>query len=169
MTKISAIASEATSAAANDWIELETAAGTSKKIQKGNLFGGDYHAIAVQPNSTATIAVNSTTYLALQPLNFYLDRDTFPATHFRIVMRASASEASQTITGQMAAATAATTPLHTGGNDVAINTTSPGTFDSGWRTFDDGGSGLLFGTVALKGSNGTVDILINNAMIMFKK
>lgn len=164
MTKISGIGTTETAWSNVDYIEGERADGTSVKVPRLVARPVRYHQI---PLVAGTIAVNSTSYAAFSSFNFFLDRDTFPATHFRIVIRGSANEAAQTVKAQLAAATAPGTPLHTGGDDVTVTNTN-GTFDSGWRTFDDGGSGLLFGNVALKGSNGTVDLVSSVATVMFK-
>ena len=119
--------------------------------------------------ATATINCNSTTYMNPGvPYNVTLDRDAFPATHYRLVIRGRSSEAGQTVKMQLAAAVTPTTPSHTGGDDLTFTNTLA-TLDTGWLSLDDGASGLWQFTLALKGSNGTVDFLqVGTCEVMFK-
>lgn len=119
-----------------------------------------------RPN-VATIAVNSTTYIAQTDLTFYHDFAAFAFTHYRIVANGQANEVGETVKLQLATAAAPTVPLHTGGDDVtATNTT--GDFDSGWLTLDVAQSGFKALNLATKGSTATVDFLTSWVEIHFK-
>lgn len=118
-----------------------------------------------------TFAVNSTSYIGIGNFFFGMDLDQFLPTHFRIlVVNGQASEAAQTVTVQLATAASPTAVLHTGGNDLAMDNTQ-GNEDSGWRTFDNPSalSGFQILAIALKGSNGTVDLVFRSIEIHFKK
>jgi hypothetical protein len=115
-----------------------------------------------------TFNVNSTTYInALIPFEHYLDRDVFPATHFRILISGQSNAVGATVTVQLADWGAPTTGLHTGGNDLVITNTLSA-FDSGWLAYNDASVGFRHNTLACKGSNATVDLSIFFAEIHYK-
>lgn len=121
------------------------------------------------PNSADTVNVNSTTYVDWGAAAFFVDLNEFLFTEYRIVFSAGSNQAGQTITAQLTYQFAPGSPIHTGGNDVVISNTF-GTKDSGWRSKDDAlTSGVVGYTVALKGSNATVDLAINSLVVMLRK
>lgn len=134
---------------------------------------GSYHFMHIQitngaaAGSALTINVNSTGYIVLPNWAFNIDLDVFPFTHFRIIISGNSNAVGQTITAQLATVGAPTTPIHSGGDDVVV-TNTPGVFDSGWRTRDDGATGLKEYLVAVKGSNTTVDITQNYVEVLLK-
>lgn len=127
--------------------------------------------MASQTDGTnVSFGVNNTGYVNFGNFFFGLDL-AFTPTHFRILaFNAQSSEAAQTITVQLATVASATSPLHTGGNDLVINNTA-GNKDSGWITFDNpsGLTGFQLLSIACKGSNGSVDLSLRALEIHFKK
>lgn len=120
-------------------------------------------------NAADTINVNSTGYVDVGAAAFMVDYDEFPFTEYRLIFSGGSNQAGQTITAQMTYQFSPTGPIHTGGNDVVI-TNSFGTFDSGWKSKDDAiVSGLVAYSIGLKGSNSTVDLSINSAVVILRK
>lgn len=108
--------------------------------------------------TAVTLNVNSTTYVYLgNAITSHIDLDEFPATHYRIIMRGLSNAAAQTVTVQLCAGITATTPIHTGGNDLVISNTET-VYDSGWLSRDDGATGTPRYGMGIKGSNATVDL-----------
>lgn len=121
------------------------------------------------PNAADTVNVNSAAYVDWGSAAFFVDLDQFLFTEFRIVFSAGSNQAGQTITGQLTYQFTPGTPIHTGGNDVVV-TNAFGTFSSAWRSKDDAiNSGIVGYTVALKGSNATVDLAVNSLVVMLRK
>lgn len=114
-----------------------------------------------------TLNVNSATYISKLPLSFTIDLDAFLSQEYRVIIRGVASVAGQTVTVQLATNADPTTPIHTGGDDVII-TDVEGIFDSGWISRDDAATGFQEYTLALKGSNGTVDLLASYIDVLLK-
>jgi hypothetical protein len=119
-------------------------------------------------SASVTMNVNSTSYINIGPFLFPHDFDEFPATAFRIYCPGNSTEASQSVTCQLALASAPATPLHTGGNDLQINTSGAAPYDSGWRSIDVPQTGLQRLSVAMKGSSGTVDLNAGSLEIMLR-
>lgn len=117
--------------------------------------------------AATTYNVNSTSYITVVRLGFNWDYAQHPFTHFRIVASANATEATRTVTMQLIQALNTAAPVHTGGNDLVVSNT-PSQYDSGWRTADAPGSGLMEYTIALKGSNGTVDLSAGRIAVLLK-
>lgn len=106
----------------------------------------------------ATLNVNSATYIRLVPFDLGIDFTNIPWTHFRLRSSLVSNAAGQTVTLQLATSLATPgTPVHSGGNDLVI-TTAAILGDSGWRTVDAALSGANQLTIAVKGSNATVDL-----------
>jgi len=114
-----------------------------------------------------TYNVNSTSYGNRKELQLQQDLAEWTPTHFRLVLWANSSEAAQTITAQLIRGAVNTDTVHTGGNDVTISNTNQ-RYDSGWRTADTPGANLQEWRIALKGSNGTVDLVANVIFILLK-
>jgi hypothetical protein len=120
-------------------------------------------------NANATFNLNSTSYVAVGSLGFYHDWDAFPATHFLITAYGFASEVA-TINGQLTPNASPTNPVSAAGDDIAITNNGGAItqWSSGWVAVSDAMSGLVVMTVALKGSNGTVDFTGRWLDIAFK-
>ncbi|MCC6478070.1 MAG: hypothetical protein IT552_02535 [Sphingomonadaceae bacterium] len=119
----------------------------------------------------ATIDVNSVNYIPVQSLVTSLDFDRFPATHFRLVARGYATENGQTVTMQLdEVETGAGAPVSAAGNDLTVtnNGGNYAFFKSGWIPVDGAMAGMKHFFVRLKGSNGTVDILLRHLQIEWK-
>lgn len=116
-----------------------------------------------------TLNLNSTTYIIVLPFQFWIDFDTFPATHYKIVGRGASTSAGATISMQVAQAGTPTTGIHSGGNDIVDIPNTNTDLDSGWLSIDTSLSGTVNLVVAWKGSTATVDIsLVKPLQIMFK-
>lgn len=114
-----------------------------------NLMGGG--------TAATTYNVNSTSYVDFTLLGFMWDRDEFPFTEYRISVSGNSNAASQTITLQLVRGNTAGNNVHSGGNDLVVSNT-PSLYNSGWLTADSPGSGYQEYTLAMKGSNSTVDL-----------
>lgn len=121
-------------------------------------------------NANSTFNLNSTSYVAPGALQFIMDWDVYPATHFLIAMLAFANEGSQTVTAQLAEAASPGTSYSSGGNDLSIpnNAGAVGSVNSGWVAVNGTPSGLKVMVLALKGSTATVDLTGRWVDIMFK-
>lgn len=118
----------------------------------------------------ATFNVNSTTYLEAFFLDFYHDWDQFPATHFAISACAASNAGSQSILLQLALAASPTNPVSAGGDDLTIpnNGSVVQLLTSSWIAVSDAMSGFSLMTLAIKGSNSTVDLLYRSIDVHFK-
>jgi hypothetical protein len=134
--------------------------------------GADFLAFKIfegSPTGAATINVNSTAHIDVGSMAFSLDLTEFPFTEFLIAVSGGSNQAGQTITAQLTALFNPSAPIHTGGNDLVIPNAFNG-YSSGWRSKDTGASsGLVHYGISLKGSNSTVDLLINAMTIMLRK
>lgn len=120
-------------------------------------------------NNPGVIAVNSTSYIASGTLRFQFDGSYQPVTHFRIITRAQTSEASPaTVTLQLATPAAPATPLSASGNDLVVTGNVNADNDSGWIAFATPLTADTYLQVALKGSNGTVDLTAQFIDVQFK-
>lgn len=121
------------------------------------------------PPTTTTLAVNSSaSFVAFNIVAQEIDLSVFPATHFRILIRAGSTEAGQTIAVRLSQSQNGT-PAHTGSTgDIAAVTNTQGLWDSGWITRDDGATGLQSYFVEFKGTNGTVDISVGRIEVHWK-
>lgn len=132
---------------------------------------GLYYARRIGVSQTdATLNINSTTYLEAFVFDFYHDWDQFPATHFSISVCAASNASSQSVLMQLALAASPTNPISAGGDDLSIpnNAGTVQMLNSGWIAVSDVMSGVSLMTVAIKGSNSTVDLLYRFVDVAFK-
>lgn len=123
--------------------------------------GSSYYAHRVWlSNALTTFNVNNTSYVTSIAFEFNVDLDEFPFADFRIVLVGQSNAAGQTIAAQLATVSNPGTAIHTGGNDIASIPNAQALYDSGWRSRDDGATGLKGYAVAFKGSNSTVDMQV---------
>jgi hypothetical protein len=121
-------------------------------------------------NADATFNVNSSSYVGLASAQFYFDWDVFPATHFLITAYGHSNESGQTVTLQYATQASPGTGYSASGNDLAItfNGGANTNFSSGWVAVSGTPTGLVYVTLAFKGSNTTVDLVGRWIDIAFK-
>lgn len=128
-----------------------------------------FHSIVLHSSIDDTMKVqpiNSASYVTTATRHFHWDFDILPKpTSFRIFTFAQSTEGGQTVTMEMR--NAAGTAYHTGGNDLVI-TNSLTTHDSGWKTIDIVQAGVGVFTIAIKGSNATVDYTHNYLAVLLK-
>lgn len=118
-------------------------------------------------SAPGTIDVNSTTYLGIGPMNFNIDLGTFPFTDFRVLISGNANQAGQTVTALLATFANPSTAISTGDTGL-VCTSTPQVFDSGWKTRNDGATGLKEYQLSMKGSNSTVDLAYSYVQLMFR-
>lgn len=116
---------------------------------------------------TLTFNVNSTNYIAVVQFEFPIDLDVYPFTDYRILISGQSNQAGVTVTAQLATQSAPNTPIHTGGNDVAVGSANA-LYDSGWLSRDDGATGLKLYEICLKGGNTTVDLTATYVHILLR-
>lgn len=104
-----------------------------------------------------TTNVNSVTYIAPLVFAFHFDCDQIPFNQFRLVGHGNSTQAAQTVDMQLAQFATPATPLSAAGNDFqfALATT---TFDTDWIDVPTPLSGFQQLVLAVKGSNATVDL-----------
>jgi len=107
--------------------------------------------------SVKTIVVNSTSYVFKPDLTYTWSYEDLPFDQFRILVSGSCNQAAQTCTVQLAPVTDINAPLRTGGNDLVIGSTGT-LYDSGWLDVDNPPADFVELTLAIKGSNSTVDL-----------
>lgn len=118
----------------------------------------DFYAYRIFVAAAATtFNVNNTGYVVQIPFEFSVDLDYFPFTDFRLLISGNSNAAAQSVTLQLATFGAPSTPIHTGGDDLVVNNAGA-LYDSGWRSRDDGATGLKTYMFCTKGSNSTVDL-----------
>lgn len=140
----------------------------SPTVDKSHAGATHYFARRLMASPTnQTLDVNSTSYAEGAVLDFYLDADIFPFSHFAITGYMASSTAGQTITLQLTTQAALTNPISAGGDDLVINSTLE-LKTSGWIAVSDAISGFTAYTLAIKGSNSTVDLLIRHLDVHFK-
>lgn len=119
--------------------------------------------------SFVTTNVNSTAYIQVGNWTvFRLDFSQVQWNQFRIQGRLVATAAGQSITMQLAEQADPTTPLSAAGDDLVVTDTA-GFYDSDWIDIaspPSGDSELL--VLAMKGSNGSVDLNSINLMVDFR-
>ena len=121
-----------------------------------------------QAATLATFNVNSTSYITVLAFCFNVDLDVFPFTHYNLCVAGQANAAATTITAQLTAGSVPATPIHIGGNDLAISN-AVSVYRSGYLTRDDGSTGIKEYMVALKGSNATVDLATTYLDVLLKR
>lgn len=128
-----------------------------------------HRVVASTANGTDLSYAVTTSYVAQANFAFFIDLDTFVPTHFRILIINGGASAS-TITCQLAPFAAATTPVHSGGDDLAFSG-GGASRDSGWRTFDNPApiSGLNLMTIAIKAAAGTPNLTFRSVEVHFKR
>jgi hypothetical protein len=137
------------------------AGGVEFRAETGGGGGSSYYAHRVWvSNALTTFNVNNTSYVTSIAFEFNVDLDEFPFADFRIVLVGQSNAAGQTIAAQLATVSSPGTAIHTGGNDIASIPNAQALYDSGWRSRDDGATGLKGYAVAFKGSNSTVDMQV---------
>lgn len=137
------------------------AGGVEFRAESGSPGGSSYYGHRVWvSNALTTFNVNNTSYVTSIAFEFNVDLDEFPFADFRIVLVGQSNAAGQTIAAQLATVSAPGTAIHTGGNDIASIPNAQALYDSGWRSRDDGATGLKGYAVAFKGSNSTVDMQV---------
>lgn len=121
-------------------------------------------------NADATFNVNSSSYVGLASAQFYHDWDVFPATHFLITCYGHSNESGQTVTLQYATQASPGTGYSASGNDLAVgfNGGANTNWSSGWVAVSGTPTGLVYVTIAFKGSNATVDLVGRWIDIAFK-
>lgn len=102
-------------------------------------------------------AVNSTSYITREWWQFYVDCDELPFTHFRFAGYFGANQFGQSVTGQLTLAATPSTPLSTAGDDWSV-LSAQAPVDTGWIAVDSVLTGWQRLGLAVKGSNGTVDL-----------
>ena len=119
-----------------------------------------YRLVSSPTNGDQSLTVNATTYAGFRALQHAVNFDINRFTHFRIVMYGCANEAAQSVTLELISDIGTgSTAVHTGGDDLVVNTNANTNWDSGWRTIDV--SLTAFNNtmaLAVKGSNSTVDL-----------
>lgn len=128
------------------------------------------HRIVASAAAGSDISFGTTTsYVSNGNFCFGIDLDTFMPTHFRIII-ISGSTSAATVTLQLVPVAAATSPLHTGGDDLAVSGATSNR-DSGWRTFDNTTplSGYQVLALANKSSSGTPNLIVRSIDILFKR
>jgi len=117
--------------------------------------------------AATTFNVNSTTYVETPYRRFTLDLDVFTPAFFQIIIIGNSNAAAQTVTAQLARPATPATPISPNGNDLVVTNTN-GYFASGWLAWSHTGTGLQDFTLALKGSNATVDLSAQEIEILLK-
>jgi hypothetical protein len=151
----------------------EIGLGSGVQISGSTLKGADYYSQRLVSSPTngsdVTFPTSGTSYLVVGNFTFGIDLDTFLPTHFRLFITNCAASAG-TITAQLIPSSSATSPLHVGGDDLAISGGAANR-DSGWRTFDNpnGLTGFQILSVAIKSSSGTPSLTLRSIEIHFKR
>lgn len=104
-----------------------------------------------------TTGVNNLNYFSPPELEFFFDCSELSFDAFRILSNAASTQANQTINMQLAAAATPGTPLSAAGADQTFTSTLTPR-DTGWITVPTPLSALTKLTLALQGSNATVDL-----------
>lgn len=117
-------------------------------------------------SAATNVVINNTAYSV--PAFWALNIDNTPGyTHFAIYCDGQSNEGGQTVSIQAVADWASpATPLSAGGNDVVkTNTRAAGA--SAWIPIASVGASLANFGLAVKGSNGTVDLTVNSLSVSF--
>lgn len=109
------------------------------------------------PEIGLTITLNRIVYASTPRLRHSIDGTIVPYTHFRLLTIMAATEAGQSVTCQLARFASPTIPLSAAGDDLTV-TSAAGLKDSGWIALATPLAASEDLQVALKGSNGTVDL-----------
>lgn len=117
--------------------------------------------------SEQTFNVNSTTYIGSDRRAVPIDMDEFPWTHWRLSVAGRSSAIGQTITCALRDLNDLNTPLGADPDDLVL--TFGKTFqDSGWKERTVPKTGMETFGLCYKGSNSTVDILIDQCTVQLR-
>lgn len=143
------------------------AGGIEARAESGGSVSKQIHTFQMMNDvGGVTIPVNSTTYLVVAYLLSRTDFDVVPWTHFAISCWGNSNAAAQTITIQGVHGVGAGT-LSAAGNDLVLDNS----FDhngTGWIAIDPTLTGLQHVGLALKGSNSTVDLVVQSLDLLLK-
>lgn len=114
-----------------------------------------------------TIAVNSTSYVTNDRYHFGIDLDTFEPTEFRLQVDGHANAGGQTVDIILAARGTPTVPI--GGSSPGITLTDANAVhNQAWTAITTAWTGLPRIGLSFKGSNSTVDAVIQQATIQLR-
>jgi hypothetical protein len=123
--------------------------------------------LATSPTSAnQTIPINSVGYSAIAGLSTVVDFSITSYNRFRIVIDGHASTVGQFITAQLVQTAFPGVPLSPPGDDLQIDSIDA-VYDSGWLAINPVQTTVLNLSLAMKGSDATVDLVHRGVRVIF--